>query len=773
MRIKHEIKVTKITTKIEKLQGEQKKIVEKLFSINNRIFEKLINTLSEKTGQFHQVLTDAAINIERSIKSSFSEIISELTHAQEYIFNSFEEILESSTAATDLNDDILRKVDTLFNFVDQIVPDTIRKIFNEMTSSTKEIHEQSKAKISELENTLEILEEHESMASQEKENAKNSIRQLSGQVILLEDQLKHSNAALTDQRANIEKVDTELKSLEKMADELSEIANGEEYIHARKIVDRGIVKFLSPNSASLKEEYAKDTSYIDNEVNDIIHHYNKIVSMINIAEKMATTIKKKIQEIILINTAIGDKNTSVAASVDKMSGALINHKTYIAELKSQIDKLQDRYEIARNERINDLKDQITSMKGQEKKIENLTAALQEKQKWCDEMVEKTTVVLREQFDSLKNDNDILKAEKKELRGKIDSLNEELSSAKKESQQKANLASSHESRLRETVIGVFAESMKRFDDIGNEIKQDSQKTFEKQKKNQRMQHKKLEKVNHRLNKVKIDISNTTDIFRGIKHDPAANPRITNNQENINKFKMSCLNLIKSINEITKKRLQDESEAGRKKWNWMNNIAASLEKESLSTQDFLNSFRSILIVYLQNKNGNKWYHFKRTATGKKLVTELNQTNNKNLRELLFGQSDNITYDMLAGRLLSDHQATETALTMMKQDNNKDVTLTINQFTLRDSSLTSLALEKMLEMEEISNNNNNLQQENIVLQEKIYRVKKKAKHNKKEIAEKIEKIVSQPVNMSSYNPFLFATSTNPFDVEEVREAQAMPVC
>ena len=152
-------------------------------------------------------------------------------------------------------------------------------------------------------------------------------------------------------------------------------------------------------------------------------------------------------------------------------------------------------------------------------------------------------------------------------------------------------------------------------------------------------------------------------------------------------------------------------------------------------------------MQNKDGNGTFNLRWTTAGSSLVNELNNDTNNNIRELLFGTQDTINYNILAGKLRSETVAIKKAKEIINPDNDSNIMLTINQFTRSRSSLSSLALKNMLNMEQFEKSfihtNHKLHQEKMQFENKLACVKNKTKEMKTGITSKIKEIRSSSCN------------------------------
>jgi hypothetical protein len=202
-----------------------------------------------------------------------------------------------------------------------------------------------------------------------------------------------------------------------------------------------------------------------------------------------------------------------------------------------------------------------------------------------------------------------------------------------------------------------------------------------------------------------------------------------------------------------RLKNGTNTGKAKWEWISILENELNKKDISSEQFLHAFKSLLIIYLQNKDGNGYFNLKWTTAGRSLVNELNSDANSNIRELLFGTEDTINYDTLAGKLLYETDAIEKSKTLINPNNDSHITLTINQFTKSKSSLSSLTLTNMFKMDQFEKlhiqANQRLYQENKMLGNKLNSVKSRTEEIGAGITSKIKEIQTSSSNSFFRNP------------------------
>lgn len=738
----HQMKTHDLTTKIERIQSDQKNIIKKLFLENNQVFTLFLNTVKEQAEKYNQVLSGAEIGISENIHASYiniNESILQLSKSQESFYAMLNDTIQCSNESmqnsgnlVNISEQLLRHADQLSTIINQSIPEIIGNILSVMTSSTKDMRDKYQVEIKNLEKEMEQVEANEQSIKIQQTETNNTINSMEEQIYLLEKQLSLSNAELANQKNNIATVTRELMSLGELADRLSGITESQEYKNTKERLNSGINRFFHSGAETLSEEYASNSSQVDAEINDIMNDYNKIFAMVVVAEGISNTIKEKIDNIISINHSVNVSNDTVSNSIVKMNDTLVDQKKSVLELKNQIVKLQSMYDSARNSHMSSLKNQIDMLKSHENKIDELNVIIRDNQKKYEELMHKTTNVLDKELQQFRLENDKLKNEISNITNQNTNLVIKLNLEKQiyESKIESLQNSVHDAEkiMHESTLAILSESLNQFSNIKKVMVAEGEKSIKNLNSQQSASKNELNEMNLELNNHTF---NTNDIFTSINK--------LSNPYNLTSFKISCKNLIASLNNDHEDRL-NTTETGKKKWQWINTLKNELHRIDISSEEFMHIFKALLIIYLQNKDGNGLFNRKLTTTGKSIVHKLNKDSNNNIRELLFGTEDSINYDMLAGKLLCETVAIEKAKKIINPNDDSSITLTIHQFSRARSSLSSLALKNMIDREQLENT---FHQEKMLLENKLIRVKNKTKEIKADICSKIKNIQSSSCN------------------------------
>jgi len=750
MRENHQIKTDELKMKIEKYQDDQKEIINKLFSKNNKIFENLINAVSEKTKIYISMMSDSCTDNDSGIKSSFlciNNSMDKLIHAQETLHKicddkveNTEEININSMSVIDLNECLLNQVDNLSYVLNTTVPDSINAILAVVTSNTMDINEKYKSVIEQYENEIENLKNNENISSKEKHEADSCIVELNQQLKLLETELGNANTELDSQRRSIHSIDEKLKELDQLANKLLGIVENDEYITSRHIVNDGIEKFVKSGTFKIDQEYSSNSVNIDIEVHEIINNYNKLFTMINIADEVSTAIKQKIKEIISINNTISSSNTVVTCKIDEMIVTLNAHKNTIINLKDNIDKLQNMYDAARNSHINSLENQIQMMKNQEQKIMELNKEIKLSHDNHNATMEKINGELIENIKSLKQNNNELKQVNANLSIENAELNKSMNAMLDQHKSGMNdldqIIREQEDRMHKTTECILANTLKNINDITMNVINTCEQSSKAQLIEQENYKNNILNIDNDLEQVKIRIDEMKSISLDNCKKNSSTAKINDNC-GLGELKKLCKKLINGINSKNINRLRYGKYNDKVKWSWIETFTNELFKDNIGTEDFFNSFKTLLIVYLQNKDGNKWYNTRKTTIGKHLLEDLNDEQYTGIRRVIYGSNSTITYDQLADSLKIETELINKVKILINPDNNRDISLTINRFNNTDYDLSSLTLDSMIKNEKLENKHSNQL-------EKLVKEKLQNQQDKMDISNNIHLLNSQMIEM-----------------------------
>jgi len=139
----------------------------------------------------------------------------------------------------------------------------------------------------------------------------------------------------------------------------------------------------------------------------------------------------------------------------------------------------------------------------------------------------------------------------------------------------------------------------------------------------------------------------------------------------------------------------------KWKWIQKISNELlnpENANEPTETFMILFKALMIIYLQNKDGNGYFNSSETTIGNDLLDHINK--NHNLRYILFDTLSPVTYEDLAGCLQADSEKSSTKLAMeiiTASKNDKQTELTIQEkFKKIEIGIGVVQLRNMIENE-----------------------------------------------------------------------------
>ena len=712
---------------LTKYQEEVNSIIDTLFKENREVFEKLATSIKEKHANTDKILNEEKKTINELVNTTFSDIQKNIetianqhTEINQLNENANKLASESNQISSQSNQAPLDQNLILIEKLKEMGP----KIISEILNSVKTVHQKI---IDDLQSKNTLLETEKTEINNKLEESK----KLNAEMISEIAEIKECNTTVT------EKLNLVSEELSRQTETITNVDNKLRTLSAT--VKSIIEKFNQTDIAASINAFEEDIKALNmtnidqadtERIKRISENYIKSRPIIDFAVTLVQKITVDIDDIIKTNNLSKNSNEAMASNTREALDILLIEQRRINELEETAKKYIVAYD-------NILKRYVESLEKDKIANENRTRQIQEMSKNLNDAHQKLTQLHEKEISELTTKNESLLLENSTQKTTIINLENKISGLQIN---RANLESEYGNSLNNLTTNADSSQKKISNNLtmfGNHVTKELgsiKSVLEASENLISDNHKRassdMDDAHSSLEQIQFDVSNMVETVSG-------NNILPTYDDPILKLRNLCTDFAITINSDYKTRLEnewfskfgDEDYTGTQKHKWMTALKTKMVP-GVSDDDFFETFRALLLIYFQNKDGNGAFNLKKTTIGKSVIELMNEPEYLDIRLQLFGSSKDLSYEKLAGKLKDvSNTAKNIALEEINKNNPREK-LTIKQFGKVDNSLAKISDTLRLHK---------------------FDFKKHTKHNNKLLAEKDRMFKTvDPTQQANYNPF-----------------------
>lgn len=719
MRDQHEAVTGELVKKLNTLQGTQKEIIENLLKNSDAIIGKLMGVIEQQNSKYIDLLKSSNNDIEAVVEQSFVEIkasLQDLNEKRDALYTTIDKTIEAAqensaiaNKAVESNKETLERTNTQFVELTSAAMEILTSISNKVEKGNTSLIATYDKKISEMDGKLVEKEKESEQLKEENAAINNTVDELNDSNTKLNENLDKLKGNLAEQEKRSKSIASELAELHSMAQNLVSDSKKSD-TDTDTDTDADNKKFSFADTKQKLEERVNKLSESKTlsvhdlaEIKETNTELQRLFGYLKSAEDFSNVITAKIESIVKDHQLNAQLTKTNVDTVSDMKITLSEQRNQLNHLKEQIAVLQGKLEISMQNEIQTLKDTIQLMKEHKTELSQQSTELavmkSEGVAQLQAQIEAQKILIEE----LRTKNTTMEAEVKAANNKSDQATAELE-VKKQEHAAAMKASEAKVTEKEAVIldlikQNMSNTLARFTEIDSSIKASCEASQNELKIQQRIYEQEQAKIDAEMKTVKTRIEGLNNLLVAAPQPAALAPLLPTTKktsaEILKTLRDACVALIGEI-ETDAASHYTKSASDITKLGWINQLANELTRSGLTNSDFFTKFKALLIVCLENKDGNEWHRSSYTHMGGKIVDWLDQDEYTAIQGYLFGKGKyyyNATYYELAGKLRTDNDAIAAAKTIMARGD--DDKLTIEQFG--EKANTQALLSSFLKDEE----------------------------------------------------------------------------